>query len=83
MKELKQMKKGDYVILEDNMTIFGEMGINKGAVGKVKKVYNEYENDKRCKKVDVKWLSGNKKGETSKRIFGDRFKKIEKKEAKR
>ena len=69
---------GNYVILEDNSTIFGPMGIDKGSKGKIVKSYIIHDSDGLNEKVDVLWLSGNKKGGITKRIFACRFRRLKK-----
>jgi hypothetical protein len=77
------MKPGDYVVYEDDMTIFGGTGHAVGSIAILTET-NFRLDDRRMSKVFAgKWLAGNDKGKKFSAIYATRFKKIPRKEAKR
>jgi hypothetical protein len=81
-KKEEQVKEGDYVVLEDNSTVFGPIGIDEGSIGKIKNVYYHDSNQPgdAGQKANIHWLSGNKKGSTSE-LHANRLKVITKQDA--
>ena len=82
-KNVEMMKSGDYVVLEDDSTAFGGIGTAIGSVGLIYSTSFTLDLGRSFKTLELKWVAGNKKGKKTNSIHANRFKKIDRIEAKK
>jgi len=78
---------GSYIVLEDDMTVFGGIGHSIGSVAFVyrteHRVSRNLSNPEDSTVVNGKWLAGNHKGDKFTAIYASRFKRISRPEARK